>query len=286
MMERKIAELSNELAKINENRDRLNFEAKSWAEKRDTIHEQIKSLRIEVNKLKEKRDKLNDQVKELKNLREAAKTDLRTRKGQLSEVNKKIETLLERIPRKRIQEIKKEIEGLEWKIQTTRLTLQEEKSLIDRVKLLETQLLVHNQILKLKNNHVALETERETFGLKAELYHKQLSELAEQSQSFHENMLETQNKIQAFQSEADSAHQKYVQIKQEVKDFNKTHSQLSHQITTIKQKLHQVEEEKQNKKRLEISKDFEETALDKFKRGEKLTWEEFKILAEKKVLES
>ncbi|MCK4953550.1 hypothetical protein KAS14_07180, partial [Candidatus Bathyarchaeota archaeon] len=90
--------------------------------------------------------------------------------------------------------------------------------------------------------------------------------------------------IQAFQSEADSAHQKHVQMKQEVKDFNKKHIKLSHQITTLKQKLHQVEEEKQNKRKLEISKDLEETALDKLRRGEKLTWEEFKILAEKKAL--
>lgn len=286
MIEQKIAELSHELATINENRDRLNFEAKRWAEKRNILHEQIKSLRVEVNKLKEKRDKLNDQVKELKDLREHAKTELMTRNGQLSESKKKLETLLERIPRKNIREIKKKIKGFEWEIQTTHLTLKEEKSLIDRVKLLEAQLLVHNQLLKLKNNHVKLKAEREALGLNAKLYHKQLSEFAEQSQSFHENMLEILNKIQAFQSEADSAHQKHVQMKQEVKDFNKKHIKLSHQITTLKQKLHQVEEEKQNKRKLEISKDLEETALDKFRRGEKLTWEEFKILAEKKVLES
>lgn len=283
-MEQRVAELSYELATINENRDRLSFEAKRWAEKRDALHEQIKNLRVEANKLKEKRDKLNDQVKELKNLREHAKTELRTRNVHLSELKKKLETLLERMPRKSMREIKKEINGFEWEIQTTHLTLKEEKSLIDRVKPLEAQLLVHNQLLTLKNNHVKLKTERETLGLNAKLYHKQLSELAEQSQSFHENMFETLNKIQAFQSEADSAHQKHVQMKQEVKDFNKKHIKLSHQITTLKQKLHQVEEEKQNKRKLEISKDLEETALDKLRRGEKLTWEEFKILAEKKAL--
>lgn len=284
LLKQRIAELNRELATLNEDHDRLSLEAKKWAERRDSIHGQVKSLRTEAADLKEKRDKLNARVQELKTLREQAKTELRERNAQILELKAKLGVLMEKKPPKSMHEIQKEIESLEWRIQTTHLTLEEEKSLIDRVRPLEAQLLVHNQILKLKDALVKLKTEREALGFKAKLYHERLSELAEQSQAFHETMLEILNRIHAFQAEADTAHQKYVQTKQQAQDFRQKHVNLSHQIKILKQKLHQAEEERQAKRRLEIRKELEEKALEKLSRGGKLTWEEFKILAEQGIL--
>ena len=156
----RIVELNRELAIFKEDRDRLNLEAKKWAESRDSIHGQIKSLRAEAAKLKEKRDKINKRVQELKNLREQAKKELKEKNVRILELKEKLKLFIERKTSINIHGVKKEIKSLEWKIQTTRLTLKEEKSLIDQVRPLEAQLLIHNQILKLEEDHTELKTER------------------------------------------------------------------------------------------------------------------------------
>jgi len=97
-------------------------------------------------------------------------------------------------------------------------------------------------------------------------------------------MLEILNRTKGFQAEADNAHQKYVQIKTQAQDFHQKYVKLSHQIKILKQELHQAEEKRQTERQLEIHRELEENALKKLKSGEKLTWEEFKILAEKGLL--
>jgi uncharacterized coiled-coil DUF342 family protein len=47
-----------------------------------------------------------------------------------------------------------------------------------------------------------------------------------------------------------------------------------------------MEEKKQVKRQRELRKDLMEKASEKLKQGEKLSWEEFKILTEKKKVQS
>ncbi|MDH5636311.1 MAG: hypothetical protein OEY47_06580, partial [Candidatus Bathyarchaeota archaeon] len=60
--------------------------------------------------------------------------------------------------------------------------------------------------------------------------------------------------------------------------------ELLDKIKTFEKELQEAEEKKQAKRQRELCKELEERALEKLKRGEKLTWEEFKILAEKRKI--
>jgi len=72
-----------------------------------------------------------------------------------------------------------------------------------------------------------------------------------------------------------------VDIKQQAQNLHQKCVELSDQIKTFKQNLRQAEEKEQTKRQRELRKELEEKAVEKLKRGEKLTWEEFKILAKK-----
>ena len=285
-LEQRIEELNRKLTSLKEKRGKLNLEARGWAEKRNSLHEQIKALRAEVADLKVKRDALNERVKELKNLRDQARVERRDKRTQILKLKEKLKRLTEKKPLRNMRDVESEIERLEWKIQTTSFPVHEEKLLIDQVRVLETQLSIHRQIQNLNTTFFELQTEEKALETRANLHHEKLSELAEQSQSFHEQMAKLLDKIDALRAKADATHQKYVEIKQQAQTDRQEQTELLCQSKSLKQELRDVEEKKQAKRQRELRKDLVEKASEKLKRGEKLSWEEFKILAEKKKLQS
>lgn len=282
-IEQKIEELSLELASVKTQRDKLNSQAKSWTKKRNSIHEQTRKLRTEANSLKEKRDALNQKVRELKNLREQAKALRKEKHNQILKLREKIRTLDERSPPRNLRAIQQEIESLEWKIQTTSLAVKEEEKLISRVGRLEIQQKILRQLQESKNILIELQAEETALATKAKSHHQKLSELAEQSQKLHEQRLEILSQIQNLRDEADNAHQKYVKTSQKSDGPYQRYIELLQEINDLKQKQRRVEEAKQAERQKKLLEEARKKALEKIKRGEKLTLEEFKLLAEREA---
>jgi uncharacterized coiled-coil DUF342 family protein len=276
----KIEELSLKLASIKTERDKLNSEATSWAKKRNSVHEQIRELRAEANAIKEKRDALNQKVKELKNLREQAKAKRKGKRNQISKLREKMRSLLRKKPSGNLRLIEREIESLEWKIQTTPLAVKQEEELIGEVKRLEIQRDILKQLQELKNKLIELQTEEKALATEAKSYHERLSELAEQSQKLHEQRLEILSHIQNLKIEADSAHKKFVEISQKANTLHQKYIELLQKIKELKKMQRKEEEAKQVERQKQLLEEARKKALEKMKRGEKLTWEEFKLLAE------
>ena len=276
----KIEELNRELNELKQERDKLNNEARVWAEKRNTIHEQIKTLRTEAKNLKEKRDSINQKVKELKNLREQAKSEQKEKHAQISKTKEKMRVIMKKKPSRPMADIQKDIDSLEWKIQTTSMPVQEEKVFVDQVRILESQRAIHKQIQELKDTLIELQAEEKALATKAKLHHEALAELAEQGQGFHKQMLELLTKAQNLKSEADAAHQKHVEFRQKANEVHQKFLELLKQINSLKQEIKKKDEEQQAKKQQELREEAVKKAHEKMKRGEKLTWEEFQLLAE------
>ncbi len=285
-LKQRIEDLDGRLASLKEELDRLDLEARRWAEKRNSMRQQIKALRTEVAKLKEKRDEINESVRELKNLREQAKAERREKHSEILKIREKLRGLAEKKPTRSMHDVRSEIERLEWKIQTTSLPVHDEKMLIDEVRVLETQLSTHRQIRELEEALLELRAEEKALETRANLHHERLSELANQSQGFHEKMTETLSEIQVLRAEADDSHQKYCEIKRQAQALHQDLKELLRQLKSLKQKLRQAEEEKQLKRQQELRKESVKKALEKLKRGDKLSWEEFKLLTEQKKVKT
>jgi uncharacterized coiled-coil DUF342 family protein len=203
------------------------------------------------------------------------------KREQILELQEKIRALNEEKPEGNLRQVEREIENIDWKIQTTSLPLKEEQNLVNRVRQLEAQLVVQKQIKKVKQKLFELRSDEKKFGTEAETLHGKLSELAEQSQKFHEQMLEALDKARKLQVEADDVHQKYVETKQQAQKLHQQCVELVEKIRTIERDLKEKADKKQAERQSEIQKELEKRALAKLKRGEKLLWEEFQILAEK-----
>jgi len=219
-------------------------------------------------------------VKELKDLREQAKSEKKEKHAQISKAKEKMRVITEKKPPRSMVDIQKDIESLEWKIQTTSMPIKEEKVFVDKVRILESQRAIHKQLQELKNALVELQTEEKAWATKARLHHETLTKLAEQGQIFHEQMLELLTKAQSLKPEADAAHQKCVEFGQKANQAHQKFLGLLQKINSLKRETKKKEEEQQIKRQQELRDEALKKAHEKKKRGEKLTWEEFKLLAE------
>lgn len=280
----KLEILNQELTPIKEERNKLNSEAKKWVERRNKLNEKVKTLRDQANSLKEQRDTINNQVQELKKRRDQMNSKGKEKREKFLELKEKITTLDGKQHNGNLRQIEREIEKLDWKIQTTSLPLKEEQELISHIRELETRLVAQKRIKKVQDKLFELRTEQRDFGTEAKTIHGKLSELAEQSQKYHMQMMDLLIKTRELQSEANIAHKNYVEARQQAQQKHEKCIELITKINAIQQELKESADKKQTQRQDELQKELEERALTKLKRGEKLLWEEFQFLAEKGLL--
>jgi uncharacterized coiled-coil DUF342 family protein len=280
-IKQKIEKLNQELILVKEERNRLNLEAKKWAEKRDRFHEKIRTLRTKAANAKETRDALNVQVQELKTLRDKGKVSRKEMRDKISELKEKLIGLTENKRQGNLRHIEREIEEIDWKIQTTSLPVKEEERLINQIRQLEAQLSTQKQMKKVKENLQKLQNKKKDFEIEEKTLHEKLSELAEQSQKFHKKMLEVVDKAHNLQAEADKTHQNYIETRTQAQKQHQKYVALQEKIRALERMLKEQADKRQSKRKSELQKELEERALAKLKRGEKLLWEEYKILAQK-----
>lgn len=284
MSEKKIDDLKHELASLKENREDANREASKWIEKRNAGLDHIKKLRDEITVLKEKRDALNEEVQKLKNLREQAKAKRNEKQTDLSMLEEKLRPVIKNKPHGDMADIQKEIEEIDWRIQTTIVSSDEEKYLVDQVKTLETQLSIYKQLQKTGKRIAELKAERSSLSEEAKLHHEKLSELAKQSQKLHEEMINMVKGIHNIQNEANNAHQKYLEAKQHSQVIHQKYVESLSQIKSLEQGIRRTAEEKKTAIELGMREKLKQKSLEKLKRGEKLTWEEFQVLTEEGLI--
>ncbi len=280
---KEIGKLEKKAAPLRESRDQLNEESQKWVEKRNSHNSEIRRMREEAFSYKDRRDALNKAVQELKGKREQAKTELLTKREELDcanqrkrELGSKV-SLKEGFARRRSREI-------EWHIQTNSLSLAEEKRNITEVKKLEIELAIHGEMRKLKkaaSNHIS---EIKRLRSTIDKHHSELSELAKNSQECHEEMMSSLGQADQLSKEAEDAHQNFIKVKKEADDFHKSYSTLIAQIREIERQIREIDENvhrEQIRKALESREKISQQAQQKLETGEKLTFDEFKILIER-----
>ncbi len=194
-----------------------------------------------------------------------------------------MKALNQKTPARNLRAIKNEIESLEWEIQTTSLAVKEEEKLISRVSKLETQQKLLEQLQNSKNMMIELQAEEAALATKAKSYHQKLAKLADESQKLHEQRLEILNNIRRSKAKADRAHQEYVKTRKKADAIHQKCLELVKEIDSLRQKQRNIEKAKQAKRQKQLLREAHKKVSEKRKRGEKLTWEEFKLLTEQET---
>ncbi len=276
-----IEKLSRQLAVLRKQRDSINEEAWSWASKRDGIHKRIKDLRLEAANIRERRDEINTKVRALKTQRDLTRTQKKEKIEEIKQHKEKHRILITTEPKRALGSLNKEIEEIEWTIQTTSLTLEEEKPLVKRANELHKEYDWYKRRADLRSRISELERSIKTMNEEAEIFHKQLTKLAFQSQQFHDRMIEILKKAKALKIQADEHHQNFVSNRSKSQVVHGECLELEAKIKTLKRSLKEITEKSRLEQQTEKRKRLKEEAVRKLKEGDKLTFEEFKLLVKK-----
>jgi uncharacterized coiled-coil DUF342 family protein len=281
-----IARINSELSALREQANSAGADTKGQVEKRDKLNEKFKKLRQEIRELKNERDNLNEKVKTLKQQRDEARVKIKAHIEQIKAHNERISDLKKKAPRENRREMRKEFDDIEWKIQTTSLDMQEEKRLMERVKQLETQLSVYKKI----NQHIKaiaeLRKALEPFEADAEAAHKELTDIAERSQDIHVKMMGKIEESKEVKAEADSLHGAYVQVREQVRPLREEIKRLMEQKRKLQASVREEDAKRKKSAEQELKEKLGSQAKDKLARGEKVSWDEFRMLADDESADS
>lgn len=280
---RAIESLAQKLTELKEQRSIAVNDAAKRAERRDKLNEQVRMLRAEIQKLRTTRDELNEEVKKLKEQRSAVISKIREKIEETKSISQEKRMIAEDKPSRPYQSLKKELEEVEWKIQTTSHTLQEDKEMMAQVKQLETQLNVYRKIEKFSQKGSELRNQVNTLKSENDIRHQKLTTLAQRSQELHKNMLERVEEAMTKRIEADDMHKQFLEARMKAKPLQDEIVSVFAQMLQLKKGLQEAEQKQKKESEDTLRQTIEKQAREKLKRGEKLSWEEFQLLAEKGI---
>ena len=237
-------------------------------------------MRVEVKGFRGKRDELNAEIQFIKTMKEERREKRADTIEQFKGQRLKIKTMSTTKETRSSKSLEDKIAEIDWIIQTESHSLEEEKKLVDQVKALEIQLQAHKKIEQLKGKIYGLSAEAQTLKEEIKTDSDKILELAERSQKFHEKMIEGLEKAKTLKMEADENHLKYVENREKAKACHSKFVEKLEQVKALCAAIRQKEEEEKSRHQANLKKQIEGEALEKLKQGRKLSFDEFKILAE------
>lgn len=269
---------------LNSQVKKISAEIRALKEKYFEVREQLNKIRVEKNEMFEKIKALNEEKKKLiKEIR-----DLKKQHNEAKENLRSIrETVDRNVQRMNPEEIKSKIMELEWEYQTKTLTLEEEKYYMDRIKNLEML------YLKVKMYNDA----REKISLirsKMSENFKRIEEINRQLEPLLEDYVRRKKEVNKLRTERDHLKGQIEKLLKEKEEIRQEANSYHEKLLNIAQEKKEIKDELERVvlllKAQELSRKIEQRRkrlysraqliYEKYKRGEKLTLEEFKILME------
>jgi uncharacterized coiled-coil DUF342 family protein len=266
-----------------EEEDSLRNVADQFAEKRNRLNDRSRALREEVQQLRGARDEINNKVKTLKEKRNDLKATINERIERLKRLNEESKSIAKKKPRRTHRDLQEEVDSIDWKIQTTPHTLQEDKELVEKVKQLETQLSVHKKLEHLRKTIQDERAQVTRIRTESQQTHQALTAHARTSQELHAKMLAKMEEAKAARTEADAIHKQFMVAKEKAKPIREQILSITKETRLLKGEIREEEQEEKKHNDDELRQTLEQKAREKLKRGEKLSWQEFQLLSEKGV---
>jgi uncharacterized coiled-coil DUF342 family protein len=142
---------------------------------------------------------------------------------------------------------------------------------------------VHKKIEQTANKLAQLRADIKAMKAENDVLHKELKEKAQKSQEIHKRMLEKIDESKTIKTEADNTHKQFLLAKETTKPVQQEINAVLDQIRQLKGEMRQDEQKEKTESQNALRETLEKRAREKLKRGEKLTWEEFQLLAEKGI---
>ena len=215
-------------------RNELNDMAKIVREERDMIHNSRKDLKETIDKVKKERDELVSKMRHHKDLRnklqEEAKKLIEARRKKKGEVFKNLPL--------RVEELKADVQMLEYRQETVPMTSAEENELIEKIRDIREDYKRTKHLME-KQKTVEIDITDKDKAIdeifkKADEAHKLVQKYYEENQKKHEKYMKLVNELSVSISEANKKHEQYIEIRNEAQKVHEKAFEMRSKIVAIK----------------------------------------------------
>lgn len=254
------------IAKIADERESFNKEAKEQRKIRDQLNADLKENLAKAIEFRDQRNEINKEVE--------------TNKKARNKVNEEIKNLEWSSGKRDKIKIENEIKKIDKIIETRVLDIKKENQLVKSANDLRKQLMEIKEDDKVKEEAAELKKQSEEF-------HAKVVELSEQAQEAHEQMLSYFRKTDEIRTAADEAHKLFIQARKNASAKHEEFKVVLSEIHVINKKLGTNKSRKRRSEKLSSGspnkknreeKEKAESIFDKFKHGKKLSTEELLLL--------
>ncbi|ABP95886.1 MULTISPECIES: coiled-coil protein [Metallosphaera] len=273
---KKISDVRNEISSLKEKRYASIEEIRKLRQKKSEKIERLKAVRLQLKTVFEEYTSRINELKELKQKKEQlfeVIKEMRKEFEELRNLMKKTQGLNPDILEKRIR-------SLEWRIQTSSLTLEEEKKLIQRIADMERRLNEAKKILKVKEKgneeraeflakRIELATIRQKISsLISEISEKRktLKSLRDERDKLTKELDELSSQIEAKSKEIDELGKQIEAKSKELDELIKARKAMEQGVTTSRANIAEIMEKRKK------------VAEEKLKKGERLSFDEIYAL--------
>jgi uncharacterized coiled-coil DUF342 family protein len=229
-----------------EKRNDLNQVALQFRDERDMLNKKRNELKDSVEACKKERDKLVVKMKEHKEKRnlyqQQAKELIDAKRKKKGDVQKNLPL--------RIEEIKADIQMMEYEQETSIMNTRKENKLIDRIKIKRREYAdAKKQMDKQQLIEVDLsDTDKAITELfkKADKEHEKVQKYYEESQKKHEEFKTLINEIATLIGEANKKHKKFIEAREEAQANHEKALEMRSKIVSVKrERMKQYQESKE-----------------------------------------
>ena len=258
-------EREERIAKVADEREAFNREAKEQRKIRDELNSELKENLAKAIEFRDQRNEINKEVEENKKAR--------------NQVNEQIKNLEWSSGKRDKIKLENEIKKIDKIIETRVLDIKKENQLVKSANDLRKQLSDIKEDDKVKE-------EAQELKKQSEEYHAKVVELSEKAQEAHEQMLDYFRKTDEIRTAADAAHKKFIQARKSASAKHEDFKMVLSEIHVINKALGSNRSRKRKSNKSESShakgsreeKEKAEIIFDKFKNGKKLSTEELLLL--------
>lgn len=266
-----------EAEEAKKNRNEWNSKASAFSKRRDELNKQTKELIEKAQEYRVKRDEYNAQV--------SANKDKRNELNEkANEVYAKVDALRKKDnvgAGRSLNELRKEIDHLEFKQQTEVLTTEKERALVDKISELKEEFRKKKEQLEQNQELKGLLGDAQNLRDQASDFHKKVKEYADLAQEYHDKMIESFREADKIRAEADAQHKEFVKAQETADEYHKQFLKLQKEIRDFDKVIvglkKKAKTEKESKDKVEYKKQAEDVFA-QFKAGEKLNTEDLLLL--------
>jgi uncharacterized coiled-coil DUF342 family protein len=279
--ESKLDELEAQAAELRKNRNALFEQINKIKEERDRLNKASRAARDQALKHRTERDRINAKVHEIKKSLGPLFEELDEKNQALAEADRAIRDEYRELPnKKRVQE---DLKRIEWEVMTTptQEMLGREDEIIARAGRLSKTLKEFKNVEQKQDKKMDYLADKKATQVEITAMRNEISQLAEHSQEHHERMILFFEQADEEKKKADDAHSRYVEKIQEVEKIKEDLNLIMPEINAIRDGLRATDLKLEELRRMNTQQRAEamkKEALKKMENGEKLTFEDLKLI--------